>query len=68
MPECTHSLTTFIHKVERKMESRYGLTLPDMHVPVLADSWREGWTVQQFMDWFAEKYDLTPIQEVPEPF
>ncbi len=68
MGELTRSLLKYVEEVEVRVKEVYGLGLSDIHLPTLADSWREGWSAQEFVDWFAGKYDLLPVREVIEPF
>jgi len=55
------SLIKYIQETEQRLKREYGLYLTDIHLPTLADCWTEGWSVQDFIDWYAGKYDLQPI-------
>ncbi len=68
MSKIKTSLIDYIREAENILETEYGLNLADVHVPTLADSWREGWSVQDYIDWFAGKYELQPIKVFVESF
>ena len=68
MGELTRSLIHYVEEVERRLRNSYGLNLSDVHVPALADGWREGWSVEDYVEWFAGKYDLQPVRVDVNPF
>jgi hypothetical protein len=47
------------------MKQVYGIDLCDAGIddqPVLK-AYQDGWTADDFVSWFGEKYDLTPVAE-----
>ena len=62
------SLINYIQETEQRLKKEYGLYLADIHLPTLADCWTAGWSVQDFIEWYAGKYDLQPLSENLTPF
>lgn len=51
--------------VSERMKQVYGIDLCDAGIddqPVLK-AYQDGWTADDFVSWFGEKYDLTPVAE-----
>ena len=57
------ALMNYLQEAEQCLKQEYGLYLQDVHLPTLADCWLDGWSVQEFIDWYAGKYDLHAVSE-----
>lgn len=48
----------YLNAVDNLLRSKYGVTSHDVDVAHIADAQEDGWTPEQVVEWFAEKYDL----------
>lgn len=57
----------YIETVHRLLRLQYGIAAEqEVEIEGIQQSEREGWTEQQFVDWYATKYELTPLHTVDE--
>ncbi len=57
------SLMMYLKETEQRLKQEYGLHLQDVHLPTLADCWLDGWSIEEFVDWYAGKYELQAVSE-----
>lgn len=53
---------SYANKVNAIMRASLGITTQDAGVEIdkVLKSQEEGWTEQQFVDWFCQRYDMIP--------
>lgn len=55
----------YIETVHRLLRLQYGIAAEqEVEIEAIQQSEREGWTEQQFVEWFATKYELTPLNTI----
>jgi hypothetical protein len=55
----------YIKTVHRLLRLQYGIAAEqEVEIEAIKQSEREGWTEQQFVEWFATKYELTPLNTI----
>ncbi len=54
----------YLNEVDDLLEARYGITCEDADLVSLAQSHEEGWKAVEFVEWLANKYDLTRIEHI----
>jgi len=54
----------YLNVVDDLLKIQYGVTSHDVDVAQIADAQNDGWTPEQVVEWFAEKYSLDSYADV----
>lgn len=58
--------TQYINQVNTRFKAGYSCTVEDLGIPTeqIIDAKNDGQTADEFVEWFAEKYDLTRREDM----